>query len=163
MLNVYFWNKKEKMKMQKQWFKRRTWLEEQVLLYFMWTGNARILNMSESQCGQIRLDMYNFVSVPKYAWSVTCLNKPDSKYVWICSDKVQNMHELLLSSFSNWLNIPAVLNMPEYTWICLCQNSDYAWISQNIPEWGKICLTMSNVVNMADYAWNITCVNKPWF
>ena len=37
----------------KKWFKRRTLFEEQVLLYITWTSNARILNMSESQCGQI--------------------------------------------------------------------------------------------------------------
>ena len=30
------------------WFKRITWLEEQVLLYVIWTGNAKMLNMSES-------------------------------------------------------------------------------------------------------------------
>ena len=31
-----------------QWFKRRTWLEEQVLVYTIWTGKTRILNMPES-------------------------------------------------------------------------------------------------------------------
>ena len=47
------------------WFKRRTWLEEQVLLYITWTGNARILDMSESQCRQIYPDMYNVVNMPE--------------------------------------------------------------------------------------------------
>ena len=60
-----------------QLFKRRTWLEEQVLLYITWTGSARILNMSEFQCGQICLDMCNFVNMPEYAWNITCLNKPE--------------------------------------------------------------------------------------
>ena len=36
-----------------------------------------------------------------------------SKYVWICSIKIQNIHELLLSSIWNWLNMSAVLNMPQ--------------------------------------------------
>ena len=35
-----------------QWFKRRTWLEEQVLLYIIWTGNGRILNISEPNGGK---------------------------------------------------------------------------------------------------------------
>ena len=65
------------MKMQKQWLKRRTWLEEQALLYITWTGNARILNMSQSQCGQTHLDMCNFVNMPEYARNITCLNKPE--------------------------------------------------------------------------------------
>ena len=50
-----------------QWFKKRTWLKEQVLLYIIWTGNARILYTSESQCEQICLDMSNFVNIPEYA------------------------------------------------------------------------------------------------
>ena len=32
----------------KLWFKRRAWLAEQVLLYIIWTDNARTLNTSES-------------------------------------------------------------------------------------------------------------------
>ena len=60
-----------------KWFKRRTWLKEQILLYISWIGNARILNLSESQCGQICLDMCNFVNMPEYAWKITCLNKPE--------------------------------------------------------------------------------------
>ena len=60
-----------------QWFKRRTWLEEQVLLYIFWTDNERILNMSETQCGQICLDMCNFVNICEYVWNITCLNKPE--------------------------------------------------------------------------------------
>ena len=31
-----------------QWFKRRTWLEEQLLVYKIWIGNASILNMPGS-------------------------------------------------------------------------------------------------------------------
>ena len=55
MLNIYFLNRNE----------------EQVLLYITWTGNARILNMSESQLGQICLDMCNFVNIPEYVWNST--------------------------------------------------------------------------------------------
>ena len=40
-----------------------------------WAGNARILNMSEFQCGQICFDMCNFVNVPEYASNITFLNK----------------------------------------------------------------------------------------
>ena len=36
-----------------------------------------------------------------------------SKYVWICLMKIQNMHELLLSSVWNWQNMSTVLNMPK--------------------------------------------------
>ena len=59
----------------KQLFKRRTWLEEQVLLYISWTSNAKILNMAESwwQWGQICLNMCNFVNMPGNAWNITCL------------------------------------------------------------------------------------------
>ena len=31
-----------------QGFKRRTWLEEQVLVYTIWASDARVLNMPES-------------------------------------------------------------------------------------------------------------------
>ena len=47
MLNVYFWNKNEKMfqtDLEKDF--KKTW--QQVLVYTSWTGNARILNMPES-------------------------------------------------------------------------------------------------------------------
>ena len=61
-----------------QWFKRRTWLEELVLLYIIWTGNTRILDVSESHCGQICPDTWNAVSMPEYAWNIMCQS---SKYV----------------------------------------------------------------------------------
>ena len=64
-----------------QWFKRRTWLKKQVLFYITWTGHDRILNVSESQCEQICLDMCNFANMPEYAWNIRCLNKPE---LWIC-------------------------------------------------------------------------------
>ena len=54
-----------------------SWSEEQVLLYIFWTDNERILNMSETQCGQICLDMCNFVNICEYVWNITCLNKPE--------------------------------------------------------------------------------------
>ena len=41
-------NKKNVLNKFGHWFKRRTRLEEQVVLYIIWTGSARILNMSES-------------------------------------------------------------------------------------------------------------------
>ena len=41
----------------------------------------------------------------------------------------------------------------EYVW--LWQYSEYAWISQNIPESGQIYLRMSDIVNIAEYTWNI--------
>ena len=70
-----FETKNEKMfQIDEQWFKKIPWLKEQVLLYITWTGNARILNMSESQCGQIFLDMCNFVNIPEYAWNIIRVN-----------------------------------------------------------------------------------------
>ena len=61
----------------KRLFKRRTWFEEQVLLYITWIGNAKIRNMSESQCEQIYFDMCTFVNIPEYEWNIMCLNKPE--------------------------------------------------------------------------------------
>ena len=40
------------------------------------------------------------------------------------------------------------LNINEY--VSLFKDSEHAWICQNIPEYGQICLNMSNVVNMAE-------------
>ena len=37
-----------------------------LLLCIPGIGNARILNVFESQCGQICLDMCNFVNTPEY-------------------------------------------------------------------------------------------------
>ena len=59
------------------WFKRRTWFEEQVFLCITWTNNARILNMSEPQCGQICRAMCNFVNISEYVWNITCLYKSE--------------------------------------------------------------------------------------
>ena len=51
------------------------------------------------------------------------------EYVWICLNKVQNMHKLLLSSVMNISNCARILNMPESAnlyanvgWICLKHN-----------------------------------------
>ena len=79
MFNVYFWNKNEKMFQRdlSSYLKEETWLGEQVLLYIFWTCNAWIQNISEFQCGQISLDMRNFVKIPKYEWNITCLKKPE--------------------------------------------------------------------------------------
>ena len=46
-------------------------------LYVIWTGNARIMNMSEYQCGQICPDISNLVNIPEYAWNMTCVSKPE--------------------------------------------------------------------------------------
>ena len=60
-----------------EWFKRGTRLQEQVFPYITWFGNAGILNMPESQCKQICLDMCNFVNMPEYSWNITYLNQPE--------------------------------------------------------------------------------------
>ena len=67
-----------------QWFKRRTWLEEQALVYTIWTGNARILNMPEYTEIYSNVGKYSSINVtknvtenmPEYAWNITCLNQP---------------------------------------------------------------------------------------
>ena len=53
-----------------QWLKRRTWLEEQVLLYIIWTDNARILNKSES--AEICPSVGKYASISPTLW--ICLN-----------------------------------------------------------------------------------------
>ena len=67
MLNVYFWNKN------KQIFQidlDSDLKEEPDLLYIIWAGNARIRDMSESQCGQICPDICNFVMMHLDAWYI---------------------------------------------------------------------------------------------
>ena len=62
-------------------FKRRTWIEEHVLVYNIWNGNARILNMPEyiswnmHKCGQICIDISKLVNMSEYVWNILCLNK----------------------------------------------------------------------------------------
>ena len=62
-------------------FKRRTWTEEHVLVYNIWTGNARILNMPEyvswnmHKCGQIWIDISKLVNMSEYVWNILFLNK----------------------------------------------------------------------------------------
>ena len=93
------------------WFKTRTWLEEQVSLNITWTGNANILNLSESQCGQICLDMCNFVNIPEYAWNITCLNKPGVQIT---------------------LNLPKYyMQRLEYAWV---------WLKQNVRKYARILI-----------------------
>ena len=58
-----------------QWFKKETWLEEQVLFYTTWTGNARALNMPESIKIYPNVGKYSSISV---TMNVTC------EYAWIC-------------------------------------------------------------------------------
>ena len=79
MLNVYFWKKTEKMleiDLHSD-LKEEPDLKSRCCFTLLWTGNVRILNISESQCGQIYLDMFTFVNMPEYAWNITYLNKPE--------------------------------------------------------------------------------------
>ena len=79
MLNVYFLKHKWKNvpNRSEQCFIKKTWLEEQVLFYIIWIGNAMVLNISEFQCGKICLDMCDFVNIPEYEWNITRLNKSE--------------------------------------------------------------------------------------
>ena len=76
-LNVHFQNKNKKI------FQTdlKTDLKEEPDLNsrccITWTGNTRILNMSESKFGQIWPDMCNSVNTPEHAWNITFLNKPE--------------------------------------------------------------------------------------
>ena len=45
------------------------------------------------------------------------------------------------------------------TWYC--KGPEYAWIYWNVPKCGQVFLDMYNFVIMPEYAWNITCLNKP--
>ena len=99
-----------------------------------------------------------------------------SKYAWIYLNKVQNMHKLLLNNtWITCLKLTKYVYVSEYAWIShgfwichkineyisLCQDSENAWISRNIPECGQIYLNMSDCVNMAEYSWNISYLNLP--
>ena len=53
-----------------QWFKRRTWLEEQVLIYTIWTGSARILNITEFFEIYTKVGQYSSICVTLWI----CLN-----------------------------------------------------------------------------------------
>ena len=77
MLNVYFWNKNEKMLQIDLSSDLKEEPELQVLLYIIWIGNARIMNMSEFQFEQIYLEIYNFVNMFEHAWNITSQNKPE--------------------------------------------------------------------------------------
>ena len=61
-------------------FKQRTWREEQVLFYMIWTGNARILNMPEYADKIPNVGKYDSIWLilwmPEYVRNITCLNKP---------------------------------------------------------------------------------------
>ena len=46
-----------------QWFKRRTWFEELVLVYTIWTSNVRILNMPQSAEICPNVGKYSLISV----------------------------------------------------------------------------------------------------
>ena len=45
----------------------------------LWTSNTKILNMSESQFGQICFDMCNFVNMPEYAAFKICLSMAEAE------------------------------------------------------------------------------------
>ena len=51
--------------------------------------------------------------------------------------------------YTNMSNCARTLNMSES--------------AKNIPECEQTCPNMSNVVNMAEYAWNKTILNEPRF
>ena len=81
-----------------------------------------------------------------------------TKYVWICSNKVQYMHELFLSCVWNWLNMSTNLNVAEeaigtkYALIYMnMSNVAGSWIFLNLPKDTRIWanLNISNVMNMA--------------
>ena len=104
-----------------------------MLLCIIWTGKARSLNMCESQCGQICLDIYNFVNMPEYAWNITCVNKPE---FWIFVNQVR--FRMRMKYF--WVVSEAKsVNGSEYAWI-----SHGFWICFNIHE----CLTCFNCASI---------------
>ena len=73
MLNVYFWNKNEKMfqtDLEKDF--KKTW--QQVLVYTSWTGNARILNMPESAEICPNVGKYSSIKVITNVTSWICMN-----------------------------------------------------------------------------------------
>ena len=96
MLNVYFWNNEKMFQIHlKSYLKEKPYLKSRccfTLLEPVMPGSWICLNPN----------------MGKYA--LVCVT---SKYVLICSIKIQNMHELLLGSVGNWLNMSTVLNMPE--------------------------------------------------
>ena len=129
---LYLEQKKNIPKRFEQWLKRRTWLEEQVLVYIIWTGNARILNMPESaeigpKCWQICHNMCNPVNMLEYGWNIGCLNKP-GLYSWL---NLQNMKKLLLhNTLIMCLKLTKYVFHPEYAWI-----SHGFWRCFNIHEY----------------------------
>ena len=55
-------------------FKRRTWLEEQVLVNTIWTGDARIMNMSKSAEIYPNIGKYSSINGSKNVTWCICLN-----------------------------------------------------------------------------------------
>ena len=51
------------------------------------------------------------------------------------------------------------LNIHEY--VQLYQDFEYAWICRSMPKMWENVPNISNIVDLAEYAWNITCLNKP--
>ena len=90
--------------------------------------------------------------MPEYAWNLTCVNKVSSKCAWICLNKFQNMHKLLLSN--TWMTC---LKLTEYVY-----GSEYAWIHinrfncariLNIPKSAEIYLNFAKHVSIGLTLW----------
>ena len=113
---------------------RSTWLEEQVFVNIIWSGNARILNMPEfpeicpnvSQYASVCATFWIYLIM---GWNNTCLNKPDF-YAWICLNNVQNMHKLLLNNaLIMCLKLTKYADGAKFAWI-----RHGFWIELNIQE-----------------------------
>ena len=61
-----------------QWFKKRTWLEKQAILWPVMQGSSICLNLLKyARMRDIFLDICNVVNMAEYAWNITDLIKPD--------------------------------------------------------------------------------------
>ena len=77
------------------------------------------------------------------------------------------MHKLLLSNtWIRYLKLTKYVYGSEYSSIYMNTSNcasilDMSESAEIYPEYGKTCLDLSIVLNMAEYVWNITCLNKP--
>ena len=123
--NVPCWSEK--------WFKRKISFEERcwyTLLKSVMPVSWICLNLSVSKYASICITC-------EYAWICVKHYVPGSNYVWICSIKIQNIHELFLSSVWNRLNMWTVLSI--HAWISY--ENLYTWIWLTIPGFW-ICLNL---------------------
>ena len=106
------------------------------------------------------------LNMPAYTWNMTCLKSQSSIYTWICLNKVQNMHKLLLSN--TWimrLKLTKCISGSKYTRI-----SHVFLICLNIHEYVQLCLNIVySVYSMPEYGWSrmflnmaglLICLNK---